>query len=161
MRGTPADSRAVGAALDRWLVGHPELRTIAVFAALPGEVDLTELIARHPECRWAYPRVVGATLVFHGVRDPAADLTSGAFGIREPAPTMAVIPLAEIDAFLCPGLAFDAQGGRLGRGRGFYDRVLAGARPAALKVGVCFARQIVATTFPEAHDVPMDVVIAA
>ena len=115
---------------------------------------------RHPERRWVYPRVSGEDLTFHAVANPGAELTRSALGIREPSPTLAPVALERIDAFLCPGLAFDAHGGRLGRGRGYYDRVLAGARPDALKIGVCFARQIVPDTFPQPHDVRMDKVIS-
>jgi 5-formyltetrahydrofolate cyclo-ligase len=157
---TPA-SRTVCDALDRWLADQPGLRTLAVYAALPGEVDLAELIARHPERTWVYPRVAGEDLIFHAVGNPALDLVAGAFGIREPVPALVEIPVGVIDAFLCPGLAFDEHGGRLGRGRGFYDRMLAGARPGALKVGVCFANQIVPNTFQEPHDVRMDRVVSA
>lgn len=147
--------------MDRWLAAQPGLRTLAVYAALPGEVDLTELIARHPERTWVYPRVAGEDLIFHAVGNPVSDLVAGAFGVREPSPALTEIPIGVIDAFLCPGLAFDEHGGRLGRGRGFYDRMLAGARPGALKVGVCFANQIVPNTFQEPHDVRMDRVVSA
>ena len=147
-------------AVENWLTTQPGLTTIAVFAALPGEADLAELVARHPERCWVYPRVNGADLTFHAVTNPGAELTRSAFGIREPSPTLAPVACVQIDAFLCPGLAFDTHGGRLGRGRGYYDRMLAGARPTALKIGVCFARQIVPDTFPQSHDVPMDAVIS-
>lgn len=160
-RGHLPDSRPVCKAVDHWLADHPNLRQIAVFAALPGEVDLTEAIARHPSRCWVYPRVAGETLTLHAVTDPATDLTEGAFGIREPSPALEEIAAASIDAFLCPGLAFDPQGGRLGRGRGFYDRLLAGARPDALKIGVCFSYQIVPDTFAETHDVRMHSVVYA
>lgn len=156
----PADSARIRPALDAWLSAHPGLRAIAVFAALPGEVDLTEFTARHPERRWVWPRVEGDDLRFHHVANPAEQLAPGAFGVMEPPPETPLVPVGEIDAFLCPGLAFDARGGRLGRGRGYYDRLLAMARPDALKIGVCFPWQIVPDTFPETHDVLMDQVIA-
>ena len=160
-RGESPPSGPVCDAVEQWLTSHPGLATIAVFAALPGEADLAEVVARHPERRWVYPRVCGDALTFHAVTNPAEELTCGAFGIREPAPDLAPVASGRIDAFLCPGLGFDAHGGRLGRGRGYYDRMLAGARPGAHKIGVCFARQIVPDTFPEPHDVPMDEVISA
>jgi 5-formyltetrahydrofolate cyclo-ligase len=153
---TTPDSRTVHDALERWLAKQPGLRQIAVFAALPGEVDLMAFVARHHDRIWIYPRVAGDSLTFHAVRNPAEELVPGAFGIREPSPALAEIAIDRIDAFLCPGLAFDAHGGRLGRGRGFYDRMLAAARIDALKIGVCFASQIVESTFPEPHDVRMD-----
>jgi len=95
------------------------------------------------------------------VENPDAQLMPGAFGVREPSPDLPVIPVKRIDAFLCPGLAFDPHGARLGRGRGFYDRMLSKARPGALKIGVCFPWQIVPDVFPEAHDVIMDEVLSA
>ena len=64
-----------------------------------------------------------------------------------------------IDVFLCPGLAFDLRGGRLGRGRGFYDRALALTGPGAYRIGICFSWQIVEDVHCEPHDVPMDEVI--
>lgn len=161
LRETSGDSAAVHPALENWLAAHPDLQTIAVFSALPGEVDLTKIIAAHPGRRWAWPRVEEHDLHFHQAKHPATQLTPGAFGVREPSPDLPVIPVEEIDAFFCPGLAFDGNGGRLGRGRGFYDRMLAKARPDALKIGVCFPWQIVADTFPEAHDVIMSQVLSA
>lgn len=161
MREKPADSAAIHPAVESWLAAHPDLQTIAVFSALPGEVDLTKVIAANPGRHWAWPRVEGDDLHFHRVENPETQLVPGAFGVREPSPDLPVIPVEEIDAFFCPGLAFDANGGRLGRGRGFYDRMLARARPGALKIGVCFPWQIVADTFPETHDVLMDGIVSA
>lgn len=154
-RENPHDPSAVCVALDSWLAVRPELRTIAVYSPLFGEVDPEQAIAGLPERRWVYPRVTGDHLTFH----TGENLTSGSFGIMEPAEGSAEVPLEEIDAFLCPGLAFDRNGGRLGRGRGFYDRLLAQARPDALKIGICHGFQMVADTFSEAHDVRMDEVI--
>jgi 5-formyltetrahydrofolate cyclo-ligase len=159
LRSHPADPRPVVAAVDGWLQTHPDASTIAVFSALPGEPDLTKLAAAHPERRWAYPRVDGQNLAFHLVRNPEDDLLAGAFGILEPSPALPQVATAEIDAFLCPGLAFDARGGRLGRGMGFYDRMLANARPDALKIGISFPFQIVADTHGQDHDIRMDQVI--
>ena len=160
MRAHRTDSIALCDALDRWLAGQPGLRVIAVFSALPGEVDLAPFVARHPDRGWVYPRVTGENLTFHAVENPAAQLVPGTLGILEPSPCLTTIPLDRIDAFLCPGLAFDPDGGRLGRGRGYYDRILAAARPGAPKVGVCFSYQKVADTFAEAHDMPMDLVVS-
>lgn len=159
LRDHPQDSRPIHRILDAWLARRPALQTFAVFSPLPGEIDLMELTANHPDRRWAYPRVTGKNLTFHIVKTPATELATGAFGILEPPPDLPEIPVAEIDAFFCPGLAFDASGGRLGRGKGFYDRMLAHARPDALKIGIGFTCQIVADTHAEPHDIHMDEVI--
>lgn len=154
------DSEAVRNAVADWIRRHPQVRTIASFAALPDEVDLTELVTLFPEKRWLFPRVDGEQVFFHATADPSNDLVRGAFGILEPRADSARVPLDEIDAFFCPGMAFDHQGGRLGRGKGFYDRLLSQARTDAHKIGVAFPSQIVPTTHCEPHDIPMDEVIS-
>ena len=160
LRDIPRDSGHVCEAVHRWLAARPALHTVALYAALPGEVDLLPLLARDPNRRWVFPRVCGDALVFHEVRDWQHDLLAATLGIREPSPALPRVQMPEIDVFLCPGLAFDSRGGRLGRGRGYYDRALAVARPGALKIGVCHPAQQVADTFPQAHDVFMDEVIS-
>ena len=65
--------------------------------------------------------------------------------------------MAEI--ILVPGLAFTSEGLRLGRGGGYFDRLLEGALRGAYKVGVCFASQMIAALPTETHDVRMDRVI--
>ncbi len=155
LRGHTNDSDPACAALAKWLLARPSLRTVAIYSALPGEVDLTAVRHHLPQLNWVYPKVRGHHLTFH----PGDQLLPGAHGILEPADGSPEVPLHEIDAFICPGLAFDPSGHRLGRGRGFYDRLLAQSRPDALKVGVCFPFQIVPDTFPEPHDVMMDEVV--
>jgi 5-formyltetrahydrofolate cyclo-ligase len=156
MREVIGDGEAVCAALGEWLDAHPQYRTIAAFAALPGEPDLMPTLLSRPERQWGFPRVDGETLVFHRVDNPAVDLVPGSFGVAEPSALQPVLPIEEIDVFLCPGLAFDPDGGRLGRGRGFYDRLLADANPVAIKLGVAFLHQILDRIPCDPHDVRMD-----
>ena len=82
----------------------------------------------------------------------------GAFGINEPQRGVPVRP-EEIDAIVVPGVAFTADGVRMGRGKGFYDRYLSQKGFAALKIGVCYREQLVDDIPAEPHDVAMDVVI--
>jgi 5-formyltetrahydrofolate cyclo-ligase len=158
--GSPADHKTVLRHVHDWLKGQPTLKTISTYAPLPGEVDLTSLVADMPGIRWVFPRVEGDQLVLHHVSDIRCDLEPGAFGIHEPRTTLPTVHFFHVDAFLCPGLAFDIYGGRLGRGRGFYDRMLEQARSDAVKIGVCRAEQVVADTFGEPHDIIMDRVIS-
>lgn len=65
----------------------------------------------------------------------------------------------EIDLILVPGLAFSEDRHRLGRGGGFFDRLLAGAGKNAFKLGICFSFQILERIPTEAHDVVMDAVV--
>ena len=60
----------------------------------------------------------------------------------------------KIDLILVPGMAFDAMGNRLGRGKGYYDKVL--RHTPAYKIGVCFDFQFLKAVPTEAHDVRMD-----
>jgi 5-formyltetrahydrofolate cyclo-ligase len=146
-------------AVAAWLRRNPEHRVIATFHPITGEPDLTDLMRLHPERTWVFPRVLGDDLDFGIVAALPEDLKPGAFGIMEPADGCQRAALSEIDVFLCPGLAFDKQGGRLGRGKGYYDRALSNARPDAIKLGICFADQIVPDTFAEEHDIRMDEVL--
>lgn len=155
LRNPTSDPAPVCAALGDWLSARPAVRTVAIYSALPGEVDLNPVVTRLPELTWVFPRILGHHLTFHA----GGCLEPGAHGILEPHADTPEIPLQEIDVFVCPGLAFDTHGHRLGRGRGFYDRLLAQARPDALKIGICFPFQIVPDTFAEPHDVRMDEVI--
>ncbi len=159
LRKHAGDSAALRDAIRCWLSLHPECRNVAIFAALPGEPDLLPLVKLHQERRWLLPKVLGDALSFHEVTDPESELITGAFGIREPRADSPLVAIPEIDVFLCPGLAFDLLGNRLGRGRGFYDRMLEMARSDAHKLGVCLPFQVVNDTFPEPHDIRMDALI--
>jgi 5-formyltetrahydrofolate cyclo-ligase len=64
-----------------------------------------------------------------------------------------------IDLILVPGVAFSNDRQRLGRGGGFFDRLLAGRAAKAFKLGICFSFQIVDTMPVEGHDVLMDAVV--
>jgi len=143
--------------LRAWLARHPEIRTLAIYAPLAGEVDLLPLVDNR--MRWVLPSVIGNDLDFRVVGDVARDLVPGAFGILEPRAELEVVPVSEIDAFVCPGLGFDASGGRIGRGKGYYDRALARARAGVPRVAVVMPWQMVADTYPEPHDIRMDVLL--
>jgi 5-formyltetrahydrofolate cyclo-ligase len=64
-----------------------------------------------------------------------------------------------IDLILVPGLAFSKDRHRLGRGGGFFDRLLAGRAKDAFKLGICFSFQLIDDVPMEAHDAVMDAVI--
>ena len=69
------------------------------------------------------------------------------------------VPPRTLDAVVVPGLAFTTDGHRLGRGRGHYDRFLAGVGPACLRVGVAFSEQVVDHVPVADHDVRLDAVV--
>ncbi|WP_445370926.1 5-formyltetrahydrofolate cyclo-ligase [Methylomonas sp. HW2-6] len=65
----------------------------------------------------------------------------------------------ELDAVIVPGVAFDRQGGRLGNGAGYYDRLLACVRPDAVLAAVCYEAQLLPAVAMDWHDVYMDFVV--
>lgn len=153
-----ADPKAVVDKLAERLVEFGSARVVAAYMALTGEVDLNGLFSKIDQ-QWAFPKVVGDQLKFYRVRDFVTDFATGSFGIPEPLDGLDEIPIHEIDVFLCPGLGFDRHGGRMGRGKGFYDRILAKANSSAKKIGVCFPFQIVDKITTDEWDVKMDEVV--
>ena len=95
------------------------------------------------------------------IRNLGTDLTSGHYGILEPVKSLIGVqppfhaPLQQV--WLVPGIAFDRSGNRLGRGKGFYDRLLEGAD--GVKIGVAYDCQIADAIPSELHDVSMDYVV--
>ena len=149
-------SAAIFSAVER-LPEFRAARTVAVFAALPDEPATDEVLARWASTRRVVlPRVEGDAMRFYACRPDA--LVFGAFGILEPQGERPC-PAGEIDLVVCPGVAFTADGRRLGRGRGYYDRYLGDPAFRGFRVGVCYAHQLLDDLPVEPHDVRMDRVI--
>ena len=123
-----------------------EARTVLFFAPLPEEVDLWPLLveALADGKTVALPRFVSRTQTYTAARlqNLQTDIRTGQFGIREPAERCVEFTMDRLELVLVPGVAFDLRGRRLGRGRGFYDRMLAEMR--GLRCGVAFDEQVVA-----------------
>lgn len=93
-----------------------------------------------------------------------AELVPGTWGILEPPQSRwnepdKIIALEQIDCVIVPGVAFDRNGGRLGNGAGYYDRLLSRVRVDAILIGLCFAAQLVEQVIMGTHDVAMDIVV--
>ena len=88
--------------------------------------------------------------------DQGVALALGPLGVKEPA---APDWVESVDIVLVPGLAFDAQGARLGRGGGYYDRILAELGDRPLRVGVAFDFQVVSRVPVDLHDARVDAVV--
>jgi 5-formyltetrahydrofolate cyclo-ligase len=79
------------------------------------------------------------------------DVVMGPFGVGEPGPDCPAMDAKRLDLVLVPGIGFSVDGARLGRGKGFYDRVLSGI--SGFRCGVAFDCQVVAALPVEPHDI--------
>lgn len=136
----------------------PRTATLGIFWPIRGEPDLREVAKRHVEtggCA-ALPVVTqqGAAVEFWQW-EPDAAMGIGFWKIPVPAERRPLTP----DVLLIPLVGHDAAGYRLGYGGGYYDRTLAAAAPKPFCIGVGYAAGALATIHPQAHDVPMDVVV--
>lgn len=138
-----------------------EARAVLLFAPLPDEPDVWPLLneALAAGKTVALPSFVPGTNTYTTRRiiDPGRDLVVGKFGIREAADLSPELELNQLDLALVPGVAFDARGGRLGRGHGFYDRLLANGR--GTKCGVAFDEQMVTAVPVGPLDIPLNCIL--
>ena len=139
----------------------PSAHTILFFAPMPDELDIWPVLelslALGTACALPFfdtgKKIYGAK----EIKKLATDIVTGKFGVREPATDCAEIPLDKFDLVLVPGMAFDLDGNRLGRGRGFYDRLLIEA--SGVKCGVCYDIQLLESIPAEPHDARVDFVL--
>ncbi len=133
---------------------------VALYAPLGTEVDSAEM-ARAVLARGAavvYPRAVpGDRRLVFGRCDPS-DLVKGPLGVGEPPPGAREVPLDEVGCVVMPGVAFSADGFRLGRGGGYYDATLRLA-PRVPRVGAAFEVQLVPSLPREPHDAQLDAIV--
>ncbi|MFI3296526.1 MAG: 5-formyltetrahydrofolate cyclo-ligase [bacterium] len=129
---------------------------VMLFSPLWDEVDVKRLFERAFDAkkRVILPTIVNGDIVPVELK-PDTEWRVGKYNIDEP---MAEPYDGEIDLVIVPGVAFDADGNRLGRGKGFYDRFLINY-PNAYKIGVGFEFQLVDEIPTEPFDIKMDEVI--
>lgn len=136
-------------------------KTVLLFAPIAGELDVWPLLATALKSGKVVglPRFDPATSSYYAaqIKNPALDTREGQFGIREPTGACPQIPLNRLDLALVPGVGFDMHGRRLGRGKGYYDRLLAAM--SGTKCGVAFDEQIVTEIPFEPHDARMNCIL--
>jgi 5-formyltetrahydrofolate cyclo-ligase len=152
-------------------------RTLLIFLSTRLEIDtapIVEAALRDGKSVFA-PKVTGRNLVFYRLfpEDPFAGEKprpdsegsggTGPFGIREPAAGKSLEPGDFPALILTPGLAFDREGRRLGRGGGYYDRFFAeldGEKLPRFAMGLCLEAQLVREVPVDGGDWEMDAVMA-
>ena len=130
-----------------------------LYVPLPDELDVSPLVSNGLELakKIALPRFSAPKSAYEAcVITSLSDLVPGKFGILEPPGDSPIMDTMQLDLAIVGGVAFDRLGGRLGRGGGFFDRLLAGI-PAG-KCGVCFEEQVRPDVPVARHDVKMDMI---
>lgn len=132
-------------------------RNIALYWSLNDEVDTHQFIEKwHQQENIYLPTVIGNDLIFRQYAG-IDNMQAGAFGILEPTGNK-LNNISDIDLVIVPGVAFDAHNNRMGRGRGFYDRILSSTK--AYKIGIAFRCQIFSQIPTNNNDIAMDEVIS-
>lgn len=149
-----AEKEKRATALLRAVWNHPlfvSAQNVMLFWPLPDEINTLPLIEHaHAVGKNVFlPVVVGDDLVVKPYNPTT--MQPGAFGILEPQGNP--VSPALLDVIIVPGVAFDAFCNRMGRGKGFYDRLL--ANTSVPTIGVCYAEQYYLSIPTELHDVPL------
>lgn len=146
-------SSAVSAGLAGWLAAAGPPGAVVLYLPLPDEVDVTPVMEEEAEREFAVTRTPRrGPLTLHPAGAP---LETHQYGFRQPTASAPAFPLDRVGAVLVPGLLFDRRGGRLGRGKGFYDRFLVSLPAEARRVGVALEKLVVDALPLEPHDVRM------
>ena len=155
-----AASRLVCQRLEQFSIWR-DADAILFYAPLADEVDVWPLlaVALAKGKMIALPRFRANQDAYEAclLTNLSQDLRPGNFGVREPSDRCPVIPINQLDLVLVPGVAFAVDGHRLGRGKGYYDRLLANVRGA--KCGLAFEQQVVTEIPAEPHDRILDYIV--
>lgn len=160
----PAQREAASAQARALMMRQPvwqKARSVLFYSPLPDELDLLPLLqqALVEGKTIGLPRFAPESGGYGAARigDFARDCVPGKFGVLEPSPHCEALPLNVLDLALVPGLGFDASGHRLGRGAGFFDRLL--AQVAGTKCGVAFDEQLDQLIPAEEHDILLNCIL--
>lgn len=128
---------------------------ILLYNSLPDELSTKETIPKWDKIKKIFlPRVNDSDLEI--LPFDASMIEKGAFNIDEPIGDN-LCDISVIDLIIIPAIAFDQDGNRIGRGKGYYDRLL--QKASALKIGVGYDFQIIPHIDSEPHDIPVDIIV--
>lgn len=135
---------------------YQDAKSILLYVPLQGELDVRTILdrAQLEGKQVALPRFMPEQSRYAAFFIGDKPLQPGPYGVLEPDASLP-ISVNRLDLIVVPGLGFDARGRRLGRGKGFYDRLLAEAG-GIVKCGICFDEQLLPEIPAEPHDVAVD-----
>lgn len=132
-------------------------KTIFIYNALADEVQTSDFIRKWSDTKDFYlPVVVDENIVFRSCTSSIA-LKQSSLGIMEPVGEN-FTDYDRVDLVIVPGVAFDRNKNRMGRGRGFYDRFL--PKIKAPKMGICFDFQLLDKIPVDKNDIKMDFIVS-
>jgi 5-formyltetrahydrofolate cyclo-ligase len=141
-------------------------RVVMFYVSLRDEVDTISMIDEAVKTgkRVCVPVILreDKRLIAGEIKDRVKDLEKQHFGIFQPrAGHVREVPLEDIDLVIVPGVAFDKDNVRLGRGHGYYDRFLSSLPQSTKTIGLAFDFQLVESLPKDSHDIPVSKTIAA
>ena len=141
-----------------------EAKVVLLYMHTNGEVVTNDIIKRCFESNKivALPAFDTAkhTMQLMRVDNLDSDLKPGPRGVPEPDPECCkIVPIDCIDIAIIPGVAFDEKGGRIGSGKGYYDRLIPKLSITTRKVALALESQIIQQVPVESHDKHVDIVI--
>ena len=131
---------------------------VCAFLPLPSEPQIQPLWAAASGPAFCFPRVRGVELELIQIEN-RAHLAAADWKLAAFADSPIVAP-ETVDLILVPGIAFTRDGHRLGRGGGYYDRLLARLPASTVKLGVCFEPQLLADIPTDPHDMRVDEIVS-
>jgi 5-formyltetrahydrofolate cyclo-ligase len=157
-------SRAIFARVSA-LAEYRAAQTVMYYVAMPVEVQTRKalLAALRSNQRIVVPYCEDRQLALFRL-ESMDELEPGTLNIPEPKRRLRSVPekqveVTELDVVIVPGVAFDRSGGRLGHGKGYYDRLLARADPKTRRIAVAYECQMFPHIPMSKHDVVMDKVV--
>jgi 5-formyltetrahydrofolate cyclo-ligase len=152
---TTAEESARVVANIREVLRRQEWRVVLTFLAMAGEVDLGPLSETRDLELVVTRTPPQGPLTLHPLDGP---MERHPFGYMQPRAEAPLVDQGDIEVALVPGLLFARDGGRLGHGRGYYDRLLASFHPRPFLIGVTVDRRVVPELPMVEHDIWMDAV---
>lgn len=139
-------------------------RVVMFYVSMKDEVNTWDMLKEALKIgkRVAVPCTASETdeIIPAEIKDPEKELEIGKYGIYQPGKdSINKIPLDNIDLVIVPGVAFDEEKYRIGRGKGYYDRFLSRVSSRTVTIGICFDFQVVKSLPRKPHDLPVSKVI--